>query len=44
MIIKAVETVIFAKIAKNGNDLYDLDLNNVTLRSIKDVDLVHTYI
>ena len=32
------------KTAKNGNDLGDLDFDLVTLRSIGDHDLVHTYL
>ena len=32
------------KSAKNGNDLGDLDFDLVTLRSIGDHDLVHTYL
>ena len=33
-----------AKSSKNGNDLGDLDFDLVTLRSIGDHDLVHTYL
>ena len=32
------------KLAKNGNDLGDLDFDLVTLRSIRNHDLVHTYL
>ena len=32
------------KSSKNGNDLGDLDFDLVTLRSIGDHDLVHTYL
>ena len=32
------------KSAKNGNDLGDLDFDLVTLRSIGDHNLVHTYL
>ena len=34
----------FAKTRKNGNDLRDLDIDLVTLRSLEYVDLDYTYL
>ena len=41
---KKLQTKKHVKSSKNGNDLGDLDFDLVTLRSIGDHDLVHTYL